>query len=221
MLTSWGVERVMTADLGVDADVFRPDPDDEAATRAKLGIRSDARLLLYVGRLAQEKNVRTLLDAFEILHREQPGRYHLLCLGDGSQRPLVMDLREATGEVTWTPYCSDPHELAAVYRAADVFVHPGVQETFGLVTLESQASGTSVVGIRGSYMDRIIFSDQTHWACENTPEALAEAIRRIFTNDLRAEGLKASEAARSRYSWKTVFGRLFDAYEQAIASYSK
>ena len=40
-----------------------------------------------------------------------------------------------------------------------------------------QASGTPVVGIKGSYMDRIIFTNQTHWARENTPAALAEAIR--------------------------------------------
>jgi alpha-1,6-mannosyltransferase len=41
-----------------------------------------------------------------------------------------------------------------------LFVHSGVQETFGFVALESQACGTAVVGIRGSYMDRIILNGQ-------------------------------------------------------------
>ncbi len=219
-LRSWGVERLMTVDLGVDAETFVPDPDDSVLTREGLGIPTGARLLLYVGRLAPEKNVRTLLDAFRLLHSREAGRYHLLCVGDGTQRQAVMDLREATGLVTWTPYCSDPRELAAIYRAADLFVHPGVQETFGLVALESQASGTCVVGIRGSYMDRIIFNDQQHWALENSPGALADAITSIFSLDLREAGLEASHHARSRYSWKTVFGRLFSAYESVIAGYS-
>ena len=43
-----------------------------------------------------------------------------------------------------------------------------MQETFGLTALESQACGTPVVGIRGSYMDRIIFGSQEHWARENS-----------------------------------------------------
>ncbi len=75
--------------------------------------------------------------------------------------------RQRTGSVTWLQYCTDSLELARFYRAADLFVHPGVQETFGLMALESQACGTPVVGIRGSYMDRIIFRSQEPWAREN------------------------------------------------------
>ncbi len=220
-LGSWGVERVMTVDLGVDADVFVPEPDDGQATRKRLGIPEDVRVLLYVGRLAPEKNLRTLLEAFDLLHGHSPGKYHLLCVGDGTLRPALTELQSRTGAVTWTPYCSDPHELAAVYRSAHVFVHPGVQETFGLVTLESQASGTCVVGIRGSYMDRIIFSDQKHWARENTPEALSEAVEDVFKMDLRRAGVEASHQARSRYAWRTIFDRLFVAYDEVTRSYSR
>lgn len=221
LLGTWGVERIHTVDLGVDAGVFVPDIADGAATRARLEIPEAARLLLYVGRLAQEKNVRTLFQAFAILHARLPGKYHLLCVGDGTQRPSVVQLRVKTGSVHWMPYCTDPQELAAIYRAADLFVHPGVQETFGLVALESQASGTCVVGIRGSYMDRIIFSDQQLWAAENSPSALADAIESKFTLDLRAAGLKASAEARSRYSWSTVFSRLFEVYSQVVSGFSR
>lgn len=221
LLGTWGVERIHTVDLGVDAGVFVPDVCDGAATRARLAIPEASRMLLYVGRLAQEKNVRTLFQAFAILHARSPGKYHLLCVGDGTQRPSVVHLREQTGAVHWMPYCTDPHELAAIYRAADLFVHPGVQETFGLVALESQASGTCVVGIRGSYMDRIIFSDQQLWAAENSPAALADAIESKFTLDLRAAGLKASAEARSRYSWSTVFSRLFEIYSRVVDGFSR
>ena len=220
LLRYWGVENIHTVDLGVDTEVFTPDIEDRAATRQKLGIPVDIRLLLYVGRLASEKNVRTLFEAFSILHSREPGKYRLLCVGDGTQRGLVQDLGAETQSVQWLPYCPDAGELAKLYRAADLFVHPGVQETFGLVALESQASGTPVVGIKGSYMDRIIFTDQKQWATENSPAALAEAISRKFTQNLPAAGLAASIEARERYSWKSAFQRLFHIYTEVVNQYS-
>lgn len=220
LLCSWGVERIHTVDLGVDTEVFVPDIDDRAATRAKLGIPGESRLLLYVGRLAPEKNVRTLFDAFSLLHSGDPGKYTLLCVGDGTQRSLVENLRSETGSVHWLSFCPDAQELASLYRAADLFVHPGVQETFGLVALESQASGTPVVGIKGSYMDRIIFTDQKQWALENSPAALAEAILSKFTMDLSAAGRAASLEARERYSWKSTFDHLFSIYTDVVTHYS-
>jgi glycosyltransferase involved in cell wall biosynthesis len=123
--------------------VFKPEPDDACATRGEIGIPDGRILLLYVGRLAAEKNTRILFEAFELLNRRQPGRFHLLAIGDGSQRGHLQDLQAATGAVTWFPYCADVIQLARYYRAADLFVHPGVQETFGLVALESQASSAS------------------------------------------------------------------------------
>jgi glycosyltransferase involved in cell wall biosynthesis len=70
-------------DLGVDTEVFHPSNDSGISLRRELGIPEESRLLLYVGRLAPEKNVRTLLEAFEILHNNEPGKYHLLTVGDG------------------------------------------------------------------------------------------------------------------------------------------
>jgi alpha-1,6-mannosyltransferase len=221
LLRGWGVERIVSIDLGVDADIFCPNGAPSKALRHELRIPDDRRLLLYVGRLAAEKNVRTLFDAFQILHRRTPHRYHLLTVGDGALRRALVKLRRETQSVTWLQYCKEPAELAALYRTSDLFVHPGIQETFGLVTLESQACGTPVVGIRGSYMDRIIFSNQRHWAAENTPDSLAAAIEAKFGEDLYETGLQASMAAREHYSWKMVFQRIFSLYEEVVAGFSK
>jgi alpha-1,6-mannosyltransferase len=212
VLRDWGVTNVENVDLGVNTSVFKIEPDDAEITRAELGIPREQTLLLYVGRLAPEKNTRTLFEAFEILHREHPQRFHLFATGDGQHCALLEKLRDETGAVTWLPYCPDTERLARIYRAADLFVHPGVQETFGLVTLEAQACGTPVVGIRGSYMDRIIHSDQTLWAVKNTPPALAQAIVDMSGQDLKKIGAAASEEVTRRYSWAHVFDRLFAIY---------
>jgi len=217
LLMEWGVENVRNIDLGVNTSVFKPEPAPHI--RAELGIPRERTLLLYVGRLAGEKNTRTLFEAFEMLADEYPGRFHLLAIGDGLQRPLLKELQQATGAVTWLPYCADSAKLAQFYSAADLFVHPGVQETFGLVTLESQACGTPVVGIRGSYMDRIIHSDQAHWAAENTPAALARAILEAEAQDLCAVGAAVSRRVASQYSWEKVFKHLFEIYGDTISGY--
>jgi alpha-1,6-mannosyltransferase len=213
VLKSWGVENVTNIDLGVNTAIFRPAPGEEGTVRAELRIPDDRILLLYVGRLAQEKNTRTLFDAFALLTTENPGRYHLLVIGDGTQRELLRELQKQTRAVTWLKYCGDSAELARMYRAADLFVHPGVQETFGLVALESQACGTPIVGIRGSYMDRIIFNTQHYWAVENSPEALGHAIATKSGADLKSMGAEASREVLRVYSWERVFERLFEIYE--------
>ena len=219
LLTGWGVGNVHAVDLGVDVDVFRPEPADGAATRDSLGILPGRCLLLYVGRLAQEKNTQTLFAAFERLVGREPERYHLFVVGDGLQRAELRSLRQRVGNVTWLEYCTDSEELARYYRAAELLVHPGVQETFGLTALESQACGTPVVGIRGSYMDRIIFGNQEHWARENSVPALANAVAAAADSDLRRHGLSAAEKVREHYAWPVVFAQLFRLYHHVRAEY--
>jgi alpha-1,6-mannosyltransferase len=190
-------------------------------TRNSLGIAPEQKLLLYIGRLAREKNTHTLFKSFELLAQPDRGRFHLLVIGDGTQRDHLRRLQSETKSVTWIRYCTDSEDLARYYRAADLFVHPGIQETFGFVALESQACGTPVVGIRGSYMDRIIFHEQELWARENTPEALAEAIEKFSAAKLQRLGAMASRLAEECYAWPRVFERLFCIYREVCANYKK
>lgn len=219
LLSDWGVDNVHPVDLGVDTEIFRPAPDDAATTRESLGIPAGRCLLLYVGRLAQEKNTRTLFAAFAELVRREPARYHLLVVGDGLQRGELRELQERAGAVTWRHYCTDSAELAQLYRAADLLVHPGVQETFGLTALESQACGTPVIGIRGSYMDRIIFGGQQHWASANSAAALADAIASAAGDGNRSVVLAAAQEVNAHYAWPVVFEKLFRLYDDVRAGF--
>jgi alpha-1,6-mannosyltransferase len=221
VLEEWGVENVRAVNLGVNTEIFRSDPNDADATRNSLGVGPEQILLLYIGRLAREKNTQTLFKSFELLAQRRPRHFHLLVIGDGTQRELLRRLETETGGVTWIPYCTDSADLARYYRAADLFVHPGTQETFGFVALESQACGTPVVGIHGSYMDRIIFHEQESWARENTPEALAEAIEKLSADKLRQLGQLASRLAEERYAWPRVFERLFCIYREVCTNYKE
>jgi len=221
LLSEWGVHNVRPVRLGVNTKVFNPAPDDAPATRQSLGVEVDQKLLLYVGRLAKEKNTQTLFRAFELLRMPDRNKFHLLIIGDGPQRNRVQKIRQRVGNISWISYCTDSADLARYYRAADLFVHPGVQETFGLVALESQACGTPVVGIRGSYMDRIICHDQGSWARENTAEALAGAIESSSAKKLATLGMSAAQTAENLYSWPRVFEELFCIYREVRSKYRR
>ena len=216
-LENWGVRNIRLVPLGVNTENFRPEPDDAADTRARLAIEPGRKLLLYIGRLAPEKNTAALFEAFEIVAGRND-EFAILVIGNGPQREKLRRLEMKTGRVKWIEYCTDPAELAVYYRAADSFVHPGTQETFGLVALESQACGTPVVGIRGSRLDGIILHDQDGWADTNSPAALADAIERFSRRDLRALGDIAAKRA-AEYAWPRVFERLLCIYREVCANY--
>ena len=220
-LEEWGVRNTRLVRLGVNATDFIPNPDDSREMREELGIEPGPQLLLYVGRLAPEKNTTALFQAFAILAKRRPGEYRLLVIGDGPQRQQLRRLEAETQSVKWIHYCTDPLKLARYYRAADLFVHPGMQETFGLVALESQACGTPVVGIRGSRLDRIILHEQEGWAAENNAAALADAIERFIARDLKALGRAAAQKAAAEYAWPGVFDRLFCIYREVCANYTE
>jgi alpha-1,6-mannosyltransferase len=219
VLRDWGVRNVRVVSLGVNPDIFRPDASETDTIRHALGLNSQEKLLLYVGRLAKEKNTATLFAAFKLLQQCRPNEFQLLVIGDGPERTHLRKLQARTKNVSRVRYCVDPRELARYYRAADLFVHPGVQETFGLAALESQACGTPVVGIRGSCMDKIICHDQKSWARENSAEALAHAIAGCATKKLLTLGRNAAKKARRLYSWERVFDELFCIYREVRANY--
>jgi alpha-1,6-mannosyltransferase len=216
LLESWGIGNVVPVRLGVDTDVFTPDGRNEQR-RAELNVRPDQILLLYVGRLGYEKNLNTLVDAFEIIDRKWPSEFRLHLIGDGPLRQELLRRTCDNSRVTIQPYISNSQELARSYLAADVFVHPGVYETFGLVTLEAQACGVPVIGIRGTFMDELALVGPHRWATENSPDALARAISEFV---LSPSGLTAAKTARlvqDRYSWGIVFNDLFNVYESVLS----
>ncbi len=213
VLQQWGVTNTVTLNLGVDTGAFRPAPRDPAL-REELDLPRDKKVLLYVGRLAPEKNIGMLLAAFEELHARDP-HYHLVVVGDGPLRRMLPATRHRTGALTWRSYINDNAKLARYYHAADLFIHPGVCETFGLVILEAQACGLPCVGVRGSFMDANVMVGLEHWAASNDPVELADAIARYADFDLEALGAEASRRVHARFSWEKVFHRQWDLYARA------
>jgi len=214
LLHGWGVTNAVTLNLGVDTHAFQPTPREDDLRR-KLDLPKDRRVLLYVGRLSPEKNIGMLLSAFEALNERHPNRYHLVIVGDGPLRRILPATRHRTNALTWRAHLQDSAKLAEYYHAADLFIHPGVCETFGLVVLEAQACALPCVGVRGSFMDANIMTGLDLWATKNDPHDIADAIERYEGQDLAALGAQAAKLVRDRFSWDKVFLRQWSLYTKA------
>ncbi|MFN3611442.1 glycosyltransferase family 4 protein [Tepidimonas sp.] len=138
-LRAAGFERLLVVQRGVDVDRFTP-ALRSPALRALWGVQAGERVLLYVGRLAPEKNLELLAAAFDTMRAVAPG-WRLVVVGDGPQRawlaqrcPQAVLLGALTGEA-----------LAHAYANGDLLAFPSLTETFGNVTLEALASGLPVL----------------------------------------------------------------------------
>ncbi len=213
VLGNMGVANTRLVPLGVETDVFEPSSRN-LEWRRQLGVKDRQILLLFVGRLAREKKIDWLLEAFSIVHKYAGDRFAMLIVGEGAEKGRIEEAQKTIPHLYWLPYEGDARRLASIYASADLLVHAGLCETFGLVALEAQACGTPAIAFYESGMDDLIFGGRDFLADEQNPESLAKAVLRAYQNDLREIGLKARETVIQRYPWKTVFRGLFDLYEE-------
>ena len=134
-LRARGFERTVVVARGVDTQLFDP-VRRRVSLRQQWGLAGDELALLYVGRLAAEKNLDLLLQAYAAMREAEP-RWRLVLVGDG---PLRDSLRQRCPDAVHAGQRSGT-ELAAHYASADLFVFPSQTETFGNVTPEAMASG--------------------------------------------------------------------------------
>jgi len=137
-LQALGFLRTQVLARGVDTTLFTPQRRDPSL-RQRWGAEPTDPVLLYVGRLAAEKNLDLAIRAFARIRQEQPSA-RLVLVGDG---PLAPRLRAAHPEFV---YCGvrQGRDLAAHYASADLFLFPSLTETFGNVILEAMASGLAI-----------------------------------------------------------------------------
>ncbi|HOP17013.1 MAG: glycosyltransferase family 1 protein [Gammaproteobacteria bacterium] len=138
-LADVGFARLHTWPRGVHTELFSPRRRDDALRNA-WGLRPDDIAVMYVGRLAPEKNLDTAFRAFAAIKSARPSARFIL-VGGG---PAEQSLREAHPDAIFAGAKSGG-ELARHYASGDLFLFPSETETFGNVTLEAMASGLAVV----------------------------------------------------------------------------
>lgn len=207
-LAEWRIGGAVHQPLGVDTALFHP-ARRSARWRASLGLPADARLLVYAGRFAPEKNLAVLAGAV----RRLGSRYWLLAVGRGPAPP--------SGEhVIVLPAINEPALLATVLASADLFVHAGTQETFGLSVLEAMACATPVVCSAAEGLAENVDTTVGCGVHDTSIENFADAISCTFERDLPELGAAARRRAQA-CDWEHVLPGLWQHYRQAFANASQ
>ncbi|WP_022872044.1 glycosyltransferase [Nesterenkonia alba] len=177
MRAKGGFERVLPLSNGIDVDYYAPRPGESIPSR-------EVPTVLFVGRLAVEKNVDVLIDA--VARTDPDLGITAEIVGDGEQRDRLREQIAELGvqdRVVMRGHIDDA-ELRRAYIAADVFCQPGTAELQSLVSLEAMSAGKPVILANALALPHLVSEGENGYLFEPyDADDLAEKLTRIFAKD--------------------------------------
>lgn len=198
-----GIPNVRAVGRGVDTRLFHPDRRDPAL-RARWGLAAEDLACLYVGRLAPEKNLEVVEQAFAAIALEHP-RARMVWVGDG---PSLPSLRQAHPDHIFTgPRVGE--ELASHYASADLFLFGSLSETWGNVLTEALASGLPVLAYRRAAAERLIRNGENGMTVEagDTATFIAMATASAADKNLRQRLGRQASLSMGDFGWEAIIER--------------
>ena len=189
--------------LGVNLKYFMP-ARSKGISKKKIHISRTAFVIGYLGRIAREKNLNTLYQAFLKVHEKYP-KTQLLIVGDGLKEEK--DKLEHKNVII----AGNQNDTVPFYQAMDIFVLPSLTETSSLVTMEAMACGIPpIVTPVGHLRDYIHDGDNGFIFPINDDESLAKKLMLLIKDKKKREsmGRKARQTAMKNFSWWTTAKKL-------------
>ncbi|MCQ9331514.1 D-inositol-3-phosphate glycosyltransferase [Corynebacterium phoceense] len=219
-------ERIVVVSPGADTELFTPGTDrNTERSRRLLGIPLHMKVVAFVGRLQKFKGPEVLVRATAELIKRDPFRNVrvIFCGGPSGANATPETYQNLARELGVERYVRfiaprPPAELVAVYQAADIVAVPSYNESFGLVAVEAQASGTPVIAARVGGLPIAVDDGETGLLVDNhDPEAWADALEQLLDNDERriAMGEAAVDHAQN-FSWAAAATQLEAIYADAM-----
>lgn len=220
-------DRIVVVAPGADTELFNPGTDrNTERSRRHLGIPLHTKVVAFVGRLQKFKGPEVLIRATAEMVRRNPQRNVrvLMCGGPSGQNSgpdTYLNLARELGVERHIRFLNPrpPAELVAVYQAADVVAVPSYNESFGLVAMEAQATGTPVVAAAVGGLPIAVADGETGLLVpSHDPNAWADALEEILDDDERRidMGVAAVEHA-ARFSWAHTAAQLEAVYAEALS----
>jgi glycosyltransferase involved in cell wall biosynthesis len=209
-LAADGFERLVVLARGVDGKLFSPARRSETL-RAKWGAAAADPVMIYVGRMAAEKNLALAVEAFLELQRTEP-RAKFVLVGDGPERAA---LEKAYPDFYYAGM-QRGEDLAAHYASADVFAFASVTETFGNVVTEAMASGLVVLAYD--------YAATREHVCDGVNGFAAKfGDREAFLNEMRTLLARRPEWPAIRAAARTTaegitWDAIFDVFERELGA---
>ncbi len=210
-----GFENIELWQRGIDLSSFSPNKLNPAL-KQKLSPTQDP-ILLFVGRLVQEKDLDVLIKVDKIL-KTQKKKYKIVLVGDGPMRPR---LQKELPDAMFTGWLHG-EQLYEIYASSDIFVFPSTTETFGNVILEAYASGLPVVCTNEGGVIDLIMDGYTGFITEaKNPKNIAEKVNILLSNpDLRKKYAENAQKYAATFSWSEINRKLIASYRQLILEYA-
>ncbi|MBB4615281.1 glycosyltransferase [Novosphingobium taihuense] len=213
VLRGYRIEHVDVVSLGVDTALFHPDRRDPE-WRKSLGLSAKGPLLVYAGRIDNEKRADRLLAMFRRLPVSLDAG--LVMIGDGKLREALQ--AEALGlQVAFPGFLADRTALARALASSDIYVSAMADETFGISVIEAQASGLPVVGVRsGAMIERVVPGTGILVGVDDAV-AMAAAVERMWQGGRAQMGGVARAHVAGRFEWSHTFDALLgEVYPEAL-----
>lgn len=216
-LEARGFENLEIWSRGIDSSQFSPARYSESI-RESLG-GTGKTVFLYVGRLAREKGLDTLLDAARIINEKFTDKTVFVFTGDG---PFKKELKEACLPNTVFTGFKRGDELASIYASSDIFVFPSGTETFGNVLLEAMSSGMPCICTdSGGVRDYTEHLDNAFVCRYGSAESLAYGMEVLMKDAALRKKIAASALKTAiKRDWDTIFDELVSRYEKVLSSKS-
>lgn len=212
-LKDYGIEHVDVLSLGVDTAMFHPDRRDPA-WRESLGLKARGPLLVYAGRLDNEKRAYRLLEMFKRLPSTLDAG--LVLIGDGKLRETMQE-HSRGWQVAFPGYIADRAQLARGLASGDVYVSAMADETFGISVIEAQASGLPIVGVASGAMPERVPAATGVLVPVDDSGAMASAVVAMWRGPHRQAGQAARAHVAGRFEWRQTFEALLgDVYPKAL-----
>lgn len=230
VLRAYGVKvKAEVIPTGLQENSFKE--ADGQAFRLKYGIALDRPMLLYVGRVAYEKNIDFLLHMTKLLREKCPDIL-LVVTGEGPAEASLHQLAntlDIQNNVQFIGYLDRNIELNACYQSADIFVFSSKSETQGLVILEAMAQGTPVVAIAELGTASILIEGKGALIAADNTERFSERVHQLLLNpEHRFElGLQAKAYVLEKWTAKLQAEQMIKFYtklmgrEPSVIEYSQ
>lgn len=216
----WLLRHGVTSEINViPTGTPRPMVIQRAEARAQLGITPDHKVMLYVGRLAKEKNLETLFDMSQSVMRDDP-RVRLWLVGDGPFREdcLRMASNRNIGDRVKFAGFVPRAEVDKYYAAADLFTFASVTETQGLVVQEAMQYGLPAVAVTGGGASEAIIDGENGMIVKNDADTFAEVVFNVLNDSETLEKLSRGATRLSRENGiEAMCDKVVAVYRQAIA----
>jgi glycosyltransferase involved in cell wall biosynthesis len=202
----------------VPTGVTPPKLIDRAEARNDLGISPETRTILYVGRIAKEKNVGALLEALALALPHEP-RLEFVLVGDGPARAeYVARARDlGIGDHVRFVGAMKRSDVDRYYAAADLFVFASMTETQGLVVAEAMSYGLPALVAQGGGAGEAIEQGVNGYLLRNEPADFAEAMVRVLKNEHAYIALSAGARATARnFTVSATTDKVLEVYNKVL-----